>query len=622
MPIGTCWQNIDDSSILLVFSFLWQSQGLNKQPCIQSLELYREVQNRVGEAHVHRSFGDLHHRQNRLDAAEVSFALALKLYHEAQNGRGEANTYQSIGYLHVRRYRLDAAEASFARALQIYCKVQDRLGEANTYKSIGKIHAHRDRLDAAEASFARALALYHEIQNRLGEANTHQSIASFALALELFREVQNRLGEANTHKSIGSLHKRRDQLDAAESSFALALELYREIQDRWGEASTVFSIGGLYQRRDRLDAAEASFALALQLYREVQNPLGEANTHQLLVSFTSGGVDWTPLKPRSRVLCGSIVTPRTDGAKQASTSLLATFTSAGIDWTPLKALFARALELYCNVQDRSGEASTHKSIGKLHVRRDRLDKAEAPFTRALELYQQVQHRWGEASVHQSIGELHVRRDRLDAAEASTARALEYFNELQDRSDIATCVLSQGRMRLRTLDTYLICGGLQNRITLLATSYLINDRLGDADTSLHLALDMYTTQVESRIDEALVNRSIGELHLRRELFDDSERVFRRALELDILAHSQVGQAQSHWGLGKTFMAKRDLSSAESSYSDALQLFFNIDDYQATPCLLDLGKVWVSQGKMEEDNGSDIELLKCHWNRERIVIAETE
>jgi predicted RNA polymerase sigma factor len=39
------------------------------------------------------------------------------------------------------------------------------------------------------------------------------------------------------------------------------------------------------------------------------------------------------------------------------------------------------------VQDRLGEANTHKSIGDLHVRRDRLDAAEASFARALELYQ-------------------------------------------------------------------------------------------------------------------------------------------------------------------------------------------------------------------------------------------
>ncbi|KAH8810140.1 hypothetical protein DL96DRAFT_1821649 [Flagelloscypha sp. PMI_526] len=440
--------------------------------------------------------------------------------------------YLSLGIANKRWNRLDAAETSFAFALELYHEVQDRLGEANAHQSIGDLHQLRNRLNAAEASFSHALGLY--------------------------REVQNRLGEANTHESIGSLHHRRDQLEAAEASFALALELYREVQNRWGEANTHKSIGQLHNRRDRLDDAEASFALALELYHEVQ--------------------------------------------------------------------------------DRLGEADTHKSIGDLYRRRDRLEAAEASFALALELYREVQNRWGEANTYQSIGDLHMRRDRLDAAEASFALSLEYFGELQDGRGIANCALSQGRVCLRTLDVNGASAAFSRALALwkdmhdlwgIAESYhacgdlcLTNDRLGDADTSLRLALDIYTTHVESRIDEAQVNRSIGELHLRREQFDDSECVFRRALELDILAHSRVGQAQSHWGLGKIFVIKVDLGAAELSYSHALQLFFEIDDYQATPCLLDLGKVWVLQGKLEEDKESEIELLRARWYREKTTTAEVE
>ncbi|KAH8810138.1 hypothetical protein DL96DRAFT_1821646 [Flagelloscypha sp. PMI_526] len=475
--------------------------------------LYREVHDRLGEANIHQSIGNLQKRRGRLNAAEASFDLALELYREVQNRWGEANTHQSIGNLQKRRGQLDSAEVSFALALELYREVQNRWGEAKTHKSIGDLHERRDRLDDAEASFSSALELYREVHNRLGEASTHKSIgnlherrnrldaaeASFSLALELYREVQNRLGEANTHQSIGNLHQRRDRLDAAEASFSLALELYREVHNRLGEANTHKSIGNLQKRRDRLDAAEASFSLALELYR------------------------------------GS----RIDGVKRIPTNLLVTFTSAEIDWMLLK---RRSSSLWSRVCLRALD----------------VDRASAAFFRALALWNDIHDLWGIAASHHAFGDL----------------------------------------------------------------YLINNRLEDASTSLGLAFDMYTTQVESRIDEALVNRSLGELHLRREQFDDSERVIRRALELDILADSRVGQAQSHWGLGKLFMTRGNLGSAESSYSNALQLFFEIDDYQATPCLLDLGKVWVLLGRIEEDNGSNMELLRARWNQEKTITAEVE
>ncbi|KAH8810139.1 hypothetical protein DL96DRAFT_554523 [Flagelloscypha sp. PMI_526] len=326
-----------------------------------------------------------------------------------------------------------------------------RAEQAIMYLSLGNAHTRWDRLEGAEMAFACALKLY--------------------------REVQDPLGEANTHRSIGELHERSDRLDAAEASLALALELYSEIQDRLGEANTHQFIGDLHKRRDRLDAAEASYALALELFREVQNRLGEANAHQSIGDLH---------KRRDRL-----------DAAEAS--------------------YAFALELFREVQSRLGEASAHQSIGDLHERRDRLDAADASYALALELSHEGQDRLGEANAHQSIGDLHERRDQLDAAEASFARALDYFDEIQDRWSIANCRLSLGRVCLRKFDVGGARAAFSQALALWKDIHhlwgiaalhhafgdlcLTDDCLGDAETSLRLALDIYTTQVEYRIAEA-------------------------------------------------------------------------------------------------------------------------
>ncbi|KAH8810130.1 hypothetical protein DL96DRAFT_1821638 [Flagelloscypha sp. PMI_526] len=433
---------------------------------------------------------------------------------------------------------------------------------AGIYISLGSTHTRWDRLDAAEKAFTRAL--------------------------ELYREAQNPLGEANTHKSIGSIHVRRARLSEAETSFSRSLELYRTVRDRLGEAKAHQAIGNIHVRRDRLDAAEASFTRALELFRTVQDRLGKANTYECLGTL--------------HVRRDRLVTA--------------------------EANFTRALELYSEVQDRLGQANTHRSIGDLHLRQDRLTSAEASFTRALQLYREIQSRLGEANAQRSYSELHLRRDKLDAAEKSLKRASELFVETQSQPGSAYCAFFLGKVYTRRLDLDKAMVAFSRALTIwqelgdswgiakghqaIGELHLHRAHLDNAETSLHLALDIYTTKVEARPDEALTNRSIGELYLRRSHFDDCERVLRRALELDVAASSRVGQAQSHWALGRMFVKKGDHGPAESSYSKALQLFFATDDYQATLCLLDLGKVWALQGKIEESQASNLEILRAYWN----------
>ncbi|KAH8823422.1 hypothetical protein DL96DRAFT_1819129 [Flagelloscypha sp. PMI_526] len=476
----------------------------------------------------------------------------------------QAYIYQMLGKLHLHWDRLDEASASLISALQLSEEVQDQRGEANARTTIGDIYMRRNQLVEAGVSLARALELYGEVQDRWGEANTHRSIGelhmsrgqlkaaqvSFTLALELYGELQNRLGEANTYGSIGDLHMRQSQLDSAEASFNHALELYSKIQDRLGEANIKRSIGRLHMRRNQLDTAETEFTRALELYGELQNKLGEADTHKSI---------------------GDLLMRR-DQLDAVEISL------------------TRAIELYGELRDRAGQANTHKSIGHLHLRRDQPKAAKVSFTCALEQYNEMHDKWGIATCTFFLGQACLRNQELEAADSAFSLALTLREELGDIGTIAEVQQAIGDLHLQRM------------------------QLGDAEASLNLAYNIYTTKVKSRRFEALTNRSIGELHLLHGLFEDSERAFRRALDLEIAAGRRVGQGQSHRGLGRMFMKMGDLNAAESSYADALRLFLEIKDYQATPCLLDIGKVWVLQGKIKESEALDVVLLRTRWDAE--------
>ncbi|KAH8822524.1 hypothetical protein DL96DRAFT_1560110 [Flagelloscypha sp. PMI_526] len=524
---GSCQRDIDESAILSTFLSL---------PIPDNQRAY-----------MYHSLGIVHSRWSRLDSAEASFASALALCIKVEDRLGEAKTRLTIGDLHVRRYRLEAAETSFIGAQEAFLEVQDRLGEARTHKSIGYLHMRRYRPEAAELSFTQALKLYSEVQDRVGEAKTHLSLAHLhirqdrpeaaaaasACALELFREVQYRMGEAETRLFIGDLLLRQDRLDAAELSFIRALDLYREFQHRLGEAHTQLSIGGLHVGRNQLEAAQSSFTCALELYGEIQDRTGEA---------------------KAQLLLGDLQL-RQDQFDAAARS------------------FSCALRLWSEISSPLGEANIHLSIGNLYVRQGQLDAADTSLNCALKLYCKIQDRMGEAVACKSIGGLHLRRDRLEPADASFTRALELYREMRNQWGIAYCIFFKGRICLLRQDLNEALLGFAQALIIweditnnwwiaethraLGELYLQLDQLDEAERSLHLALNIYTSCLESDKEEALANRFIGEVYLRRGQFDDCERVFRRALDLDIATDNQAGQAQSYKALGRMFMKKGEL-----------------------------------------------------------------
>ncbi|KAH8806870.1 hypothetical protein DL96DRAFT_600741 [Flagelloscypha sp. PMI_526] len=580
----------------------WDRLDAAEASLTKALELYRHVQDRLGAANAHKSIGSLQLRRYQLEEAGVSFKCALELYKDAENRTGEANAHTAIGDLHMRRDQLDAAEVSLICALGLYKDAKNRLGEANAHIAIGDLQMRRDQLDAAEVSFRGALELYKDVKDRTGEASAHKSIGGLQLrrdqldaaevslkrALELFQDVKHRGGEADARIATGDLYMRRHQLEAAELSFRCALQLYKDTKTRRGEANACIAIGDLHMRRDQLEAAGVSFRCALGIYKYIKNRTGEASANIFIGDL--------------RIRQGQL-----DAAEVS---------------------FRCAIELYKDVEDRLGEAIVHTSIGDLHMCQDQLDAAEVSFRCALELYKDVKDQVGEANAHISIGKLHTRRDQLEAARVSFRCALVQHSEIQDQWGIAACTFLLGQVSFRNrefdaadsafseaLALWEVIGDARN---IAETHQAIGDlhlqriQLDDAETSLHRALDIYTTEITALVFEALTNRSIGKLHLLRDQYEESERAFQRALELDAAASSRVGQGQTYRCLGEMFVKRGDLGAAESSYNDALRLFFEIEDYQATPCLLDLGKVWVQQGKIEESEATDAVALKTRWD----------
>ncbi len=379
-----------------------------------ALPLFRQIEDRLGEANTLRVLGELYVRTDRLKEAEQRYAEALPLSRQIENRLGEANTLEGLGYLYVRTNRWKEAEQRYGEALPLFRQIENRLGEANTLRALGDLYHLTDRLKEAEQRYGEALPLFRQIEYRLGEANTLQVLGDlyartdrlkeaeqrYAEALPLYRQIEHRLGEANTLRALGALYVRTDRLKEAEQRYAEALPLFRQIEDRIGEANTRQALGYLYFRTHRLKEAEQGYGEALPLYRQIEDRLGEANTLLALGEFY-------------------VYTDRLKEAEQR---------------------YAEALPLFRQIEHRIGEANTLQFLGDLYVGTGRLKEAEQRYAEALPLFRQIEDRLGKANTLRGLGNLHAAGGQTEQAQVQCEAARGIYQAIDDKVGQINCAL--------------------------------------------------------------------------------------------------------------------------------------------------------------------------------------
>jgi tetratricopeptide (TPR) repeat protein len=254
----------------------------------EALILYRDLEDRLGEANTLRAIGDVLQFLNQCQAALSRYDEALTLYRDIGNRQGEAHSLRAIGDVCYFLEQDQAALSRYDEALILYRDIENRHGEANTLLSIGIIlqYRHRDQHQAALSRYNEALTLYRDLGDRLGEANSlqfigeifqylgqHQvALSRYHEALMLHRDVGSRLGEANTLQSIGNCEP---DLEKAMTIFQSALEIYENIGDKYSQARILTrSIVPTYLKQEQLELVKNALQNVYHLATEVDSAAG------------------------------------------------------------------------------------------------------------------------------------------------------------------------------------------------------------------------------------------------------------------------------------------------------------------------------------------------------------
>ncbi len=137
-----------------------------------SLTLYQQLGNRLGEARIHRSLCVLAERQGRYGDALGHAEQALRLYEAIGDKANEAVTLNDVGWCHGLLGDYQQARAFCRRSLALCEETGDRRLEGDTWDSLGYAEHHLGNLAAAAACYQRALSIFRETGPRFNEADT------------------------------------------------------------------------------------------------------------------------------------------------------------------------------------------------------------------------------------------------------------------------------------------------------------------------------------------------------------------------------------------------------------------------------------------------------------------
>jgi DNA-binding SARP family transcriptional activator/DNA-binding XRE family transcriptional regulator/Flp pilus assembly protein TadD len=222
------------------------------------------------------------HWQDQAASQRIALEAALRL----DDRSGQARVHRGLGRAYTQLCRYDDAHNHLCRALDLYVERNDRLGQASICSDITVVFEmqgrHHDGLRYAQRSFE----LYGVAGSRLGEARAlnaigwcHAQLGDYrhALihceqALTLQQEGGDRHGEAATWDSLGYIHYQLGDHRRAAACYQHALRLNRDLGSRYEEAKVLINLGDNLHAAGDPDAGSRAWRQALEICEQLDHP--------------------------------------------------------------------------------------------------------------------------------------------------------------------------------------------------------------------------------------------------------------------------------------------------------------------------------------------------------------
>lgn len=300
---------------------------------LTALDLYRQLNDRRGEAEIIGNLGVLSNRKNEPRRALEYFEQALPILRAERDRDHEARILRSIGFTYTTLGEpfkaVEAIEKALAinradneplgistalislsvlsrtigevqkaidqlnEALGIVRQLGNRRNEAVCLNNLGAHYGHLGEMKAAREFYEKSLRLTRELKMRdyevnslngisnleLKEGNLPKALETFTQAWQIAREIGNKRLASRMLAKVGETRLKLGEKERAVEAFNQALIVQREIGDREGEAVTLFLIGKTHRQNGSLQAAREVCAQAMQIAQEMKTPSLQAEIY-------------------------------------------------------------------------------------------------------------------------------------------------------------------------------------------------------------------------------------------------------------------------------------------------------------------------------------------------------
>ncbi|MFD4657205.1 ATP-binding protein [Kitasatospora sp. NPDC058444] len=234
--------------------------------------------------------GMAHTRVNSLDDSLECHRAALVLWRELGDRLDEAHSLNLLGLVHLHRRQLEDAAGYFEQALAGFRQLGEAHWEATTLSNLASTHYRAGRLPQAETTVGQALTAHRALKNERGAGNALRllsdvrreggdpagALASAHAALDIALNLRDHRLEGFWLITLGDAQRSDGQPADALDSYQRAAVLHRRLGDRSREALAWHGTGETYRDLDRTSEAAAFLRRAATTQHELGDPWHEA----------------------------------------------------------------------------------------------------------------------------------------------------------------------------------------------------------------------------------------------------------------------------------------------------------------------------------------------------------
>lgn len=189
----------------------------------QALELFRQIEERDGEANALFGIGMVRWSLGDYDQALQSMHEALELFREAANSQREAWVATSIGGVYENLGDLKKALDFHKRSLELFQELDDKNGIGRALTGIGTVYQR-------EGKHAKALEVHSK-------------------ALALYQKMGSEMNLARAYNDIGVIYQAQGKLAKSLEYHTRALEIRRTLGTKHAEVTSLINLGRLYNQK-------------------------------------------------------------------------------------------------------------------------------------------------------------------------------------------------------------------------------------------------------------------------------------------------------------------------------------------------------------------------------------